>query len=96
MKKLKFLPPTLRESKRYLLINAPQKKVEKAILNFIGILGWSKAGPQFIKANSHLILSVERKSLDDTRTALELAGINVLGVSGTINKLKQKFLKPKA
>ena len=94
-KRLKVLSPTAREGKRYLLVKAIQKKIEKALLNFYGIWGWAKAGPLFIKANSHLIISVERSFLDPTRTALELAGISVLGVSGTINKLKHKFLKPK-
>ena len=93
MGKLKVLPPTSRENKRYLLVKAPQNKVEKTLLKFYGEWGWAKAGPQFVKANSHLIISIERTFQDPTRTALELAGIPVLGISGTINKLKQKFLK---
>ncbi len=92
-KKLKVLPPTRRENKRYLLVSAPQKKLEKVLLDFYGTWGWAKAGPQFIKANSHLIISVERSFLEPTRTALDLEDIKVLGISGTINKLKQKFLK---
>lgn len=93
IKKLKVLPPTSRENKRYLLVQASQKDVEKTLLKFYGEWGWAKAGPLFIKAKTHLIISVERTFLEPTRTGLGLANISVLGVSGTINKLKSKFLK---
>jgi len=92
-RKLKILPPTLRENKRYLLVKSPQIKVEKVLLRFYGEWGWAKAGPQFIKSGNHLIISIERSFLDSTKSALELANISVLGVSGTINKLKKKFQK---
>ena len=91
--KLKVLPPTSRENKRYLLVKSTQKDVEKALLKFYGEWGWAKAGPLFIKAKTHLIISVERTFLEPTRTALDLANIKIFGASGTINRLKQKFLK---
>ena len=94
--KLKVLPPTMREAKRYLLVNVKNPdKLKKALMDFFGVWGWAKAGPQFIKQADYTLVSVERSFQDPTRTALELAGISVLGVSGTINKLKQKFLKGK-
>lgn len=92
-KKLKILPPTLRGNKRYLLVKSPQTKVEKTLMKFYGEWGWAKASPQFIKANTHLIISIERVFLDPTRIALDLSNIKVLGISGTINKLKSKFLR---
>lgn len=93
IKKLKVLPPTSRENKRYLLVNASKKDIEKALIKFYGEWGWAKAGPIFIKEKTYMILSVERTFLDPTRTALDLANISILGASGTINKLKQKFSK---
>jgi len=94
--KLKVLPSTMRENKRYLLINTKnQDKIKKAILEFLGVFGWAKAGPLLIPQENNTILSIERSSLDQVRTALELAGLKCLGVSGTINKLKEKFGKGK-
>jgi len=90
--KLKPLPPTLREKKRYLLLKGDKKKVEKAILDFLGVLGYAKAGPLFISQNNYLILSVAHNMLEEVRTALSLEGISPIGVSGTIAKLKAKFL----
>ena len=83
----------MRENKRYLLVKAPQKKIEKALMRFIGELGWAKANPMFISSESQMIVSINHHSLDDVRAGLELSGIHCLGVSGTINKLKEKFQK---
>lgn len=99
MQKLKILPPTMRENKRYLLLKTvDKKKVEKSILNFIGALGWAKTSPHFIEdktveAKGLIILSINHDHLDEIRTALELSGIHCLRVSGTIKTLKAKFLK---
>lgn len=87
--KLRVIPATMRENRRYLLLNKnDKKKVEKAVLDFIGQLGWAKAGPQFIESKKGLILSINAKTLDEVRASLELANIHVVKVSGTINKLK--------
>ena len=84
----------MRENRRYLLLNTNnKKKVEKAILDFVGLLGWAKAGPQFIEQKGEFILSINHDSLDNIRVALEMSGIKCLGVSGTIKKLKEKFVK---
>ena len=93
MEKLKILPSTMRENRRYLLLKADSKKVEKALMKFVGELGWAKANPIFVPADRHLILSISHLMLDDVRSGLELSGIKVLGVSGTIDSLKSKFLK---
>jgi len=104
--KLKMLPSTMRERKRYLLLKSPrsgkqggkpagglQKKVETAILKYIGELGYAKAGPQFIFKGKHLILSISHEVLNDVRAALAMKKIECLGVSGTIEALMEKFGK---
>ena len=93
MEKLKILPPTQRDNRRYILLSINnKKKIEKAILDYIGVLGWAKAAPQFIEEKNGPVLAINHDSLDNVRAALELAGINCLGVSGTIKKLKDKFM----
>ncbi|MBU1136707.1 MAG: hypothetical protein ABIG37_03690 [Nanoarchaeota archaeon] len=86
-KKEKALKPSLRENKRYLLLEKSNKKeVEKAILDYIGILGYAKASPQFIGNN---ILAINRKETDKIRASLNLAGILVKRVSGSLKKIKR-------
>lgn len=93
MEKLKIILSTMRENRRYLLMKAERKKVERSLLRFLGELGWAKANPIFVPAENHIILSISHIMLDDVRAGLELSGIRVIGVSGTINKLKEKFLR---
>jgi len=94
IKKMKIIPPTMRERKRYLLLKKTnEKKVEKAILRYVGELGYAKANPQFISKQTYLILSISHDMLNDIRTSLALSNINVLGVSGTIEALMEKFGK---
>lgn len=85
-KKEKKLKPSMREKKRYLLLGkASKEKVEKAVLDYIGILGYGKAGVKWIKEN---ILAVNRKQVDKVKSSLLLAGIAVRRVSGTLKSLK--------
>ena len=93
MERLKIIPSTMRENKRYILVKAPQKKIEKALMRFLGELGWAKANPMLISSGSQMILSINHDSLDDVRAGLELSGVHCIGVSGTIKKLKENFLK---
>jgi len=55
---MKSLKPSMKENKRYILLNGNFSKedAEKAILRYIGILGYSKASPVFVSKN---ILSVK-------------------------------------
>jgi RNase P/RNase MRP subunit POP5 len=90
-KKEAKLKPSIRERKRYLLLGKVKKgEVEKAILNYVGILGYGKAAPVWVK-NS--ILAVNRKESDIVKAALLLADIKVRKVSGTLKGLKSKTLK---
>ena len=64
--------------------------IEKTILDYVGILGWAKAEPIFVKqSGDNIILAVERKSLNDIRAAFELSkdGMKIIRVSGTIKGL---------
>ena len=80
----KKLKPSMRENKRYLLAEASKEQVEQAILDFIGVLGYAKAGAMFPSAG---ILAVNREALDSVRASLVLAGIKIKRVSGTIKGL---------
>ena len=108
-KKIKMMP-TLREKRHYLVLKAETKKqiddkkikeiINKAILRFIGILGYANAGPLFVEIKNHnkktyVILSVTTKYVDHVKAAIALISkpfITCVGVSGTIKKSK-RFLK---
>ena len=80
----KKLKPSFREHKRYLRISGKKPEIEKAILDFIGIFGYSKAGIMFIKPG---ILAVNRESVNYIKASLNFAGIRVSKVSGTLKGL---------
>lgn len=85
-KKEKSLKPSMRENKRYLLVEAGKEEVEKAILDYVGILSYSKAAPVFISGN---VLAVNRSEVDKIKAGLLLAGISVKRVSGTLKGLRR-------
>ena len=90
---MKALKPSHRENKRYLLLagkDADKKTVEQTILDFIGILGYAKASPVFIKHESKTILAVNRKALNNIRAAFLASDkdISIAKVSGGIGKVK--------
>lgn len=90
---MKALKPSHREHKRYLLIsgkNANKKDIEEAILKFIGILGYAKASPQFVKnIGAKVVLAINRQALDPVRASFVLSGLDIKvdRVSGMINHL---------
>ena len=85
-KREKSLKPSLRENKRYLLLegNISKEEAEKAILDYIGILGFSKAGVMWVGN----ILAVNREQVNEVKAGLLLAGIKVRKVSGTLKGLR--------
>jgi RNase P/RNase MRP subunit POP5 len=90
---MKSLKPSMRENKRYLLIEGRElkKNVEKAILDFIGVLGMSKAGLDWIKDNENsAIISVNREAVDSVRASLCVwpKKMEVKKVSGTLKSLR--------
>lgn len=92
---MKPLKPSMRENKRYLLVEGKElrKNVEKAILDFIGVLGMSKAGLEWIKTGENsAIISVNREAVDSVRASLAVwpKKMEVKRVSGTLRGLREK------
>ena len=89
IKNMKALIPSHREKKRYLLLRGKNLKeeVQKAIKDFVGILGLSEASPRWVKKD---ILSINRKSLDKIKASFAIHNkkIEVLKISGTLKGLK--------
>lgn len=91
---MKSLKPSMRENKRYLLITGKElrKNVEKAILDFIGVLGYSKVGLEWIKIGENsAVISVNREAVDNVRASLAVwpKKMEVKKVSGTLRGLKE-------
>ncbi len=105
---MKPLLPTLKEKKRYLVFEViaekiDKEKVEKLIdeqcIKFMGENGYSKAGIMVLKETwrkNKGIMKVNTKYLDEVKMSLGLVKgnqvVNVIGVSGTLNKAKEKFM----
>ena len=86
------LKPSARIKRRYLLLEVLNKKeVEQIILEYIGVLGWAKADPKFLrhKKTGKTVLAIARQSLVDVRAAFEISKgkIKILRVSGTLKGL---------
>ena len=89
---MKPLKPSAREKNRYLLIQGKNLKenVEKAVLDFIGVLGMSKASLRWIKSQkSSAVISVARESLNHVRASFVVwpEKIEIVKVSGSIKGL---------
>jgi len=89
IKKLK-LKPSARDKRRYFLTSASNEKMEAAILEYIGVLGFAKSA--YIKVNTKnfpkmTVGSCLTKSLNDIRASLAFAGIKITNVSGTLKAL---------
>jgi len=91
-KKLK-LKPSAREKRRYFLVSEENnEKIEQAILDYVGILGFAKSSYMLVeKLNGKIIGSCLRQSLNDVRVALGMVGIKIERVSGTLKSLKRKL-----
>ena len=86
---MKPLKPSMREKKRYLLVRGKNlnQNIEKAILEFIGVLGMSKTGLNWIKSEKDLaVISVNREMVDSVRASLCVwpEKIRVEKISGTL------------
>ena len=89
-KRLK-LKPAHRENRRYLVINCDlNEKVEKAILEYLGVLGFAKSGYMFVKKKgSKIVGSCVREELEKVKAAFVMTGISVGKVSGTLKGLEK-------
>jgi len=102
-RKLRMLS-TLREKRHYLVLTSGEScedDIKKAILDFIGTLGYAKAGVFFVEQDKvndkhfYFIVSVVTKHVDEVKAAIALMKkprVRCIGVSGTIKKAKEKFL----
>jgi len=89
---MKPLKPSAREKNRYLLIRGKMldENVNKAILDFIGVLGMSKTGLRWIKSEKKsAVISVNRASLNHVRASFAVwpEKIEISKVSGTLKGL---------
>lgn len=89
---MKSLKPSMREKKRYLSVTGHVQDIEKAILEFIGILGMSKTGLVWISSGKNsAIIGVNRESLNHVRASFAVwpKEIKVTRVSGTLKGLRK-------
>lgn len=85
----------MREKKRYLLVKGknPKENIEKAIRDFIGVLGMSKVGLGWIKTGKDsAVISVNREMIDNVRASLCVwpEKMTVEKISGTLKGLSRK------
>ena len=88
-KRLK-LKPSARDKRRYFLVGAANAKVEAAILEYVGVLGFAKSAYMKVNSKGHkgkTVGSCLTKSLIEVRAALAFAGIRIEKVSGTLKSL---------
>ena len=91
---MKALKPSMREKKRYLLVEGInlKKDIPAAIKNFVGSSGLSEVGLGWIKSDEiSAIISINRESIGKVRASLVIwpNKIEVLKVSGTLKGLKK-------
>ena len=91
---MKPLKPSHRERKRYLLVkgrDVSKNNIEKIILEFIGVLGYAKAGISFVKINkASVIIAVNRETVDKIRTSFLMSkkDLNIVKISGSVKNVK--------
>jgi RNase P/RNase MRP subunit POP5 len=90
---MKALKPSMREKKRYLLVEGRElrKNIEKSIINFIGVLGMSRTGLEFIKEDRNsAIICINREMINSVRAAICVwpKKMEVRKVSGTLRGLR--------
>ena len=83
------IKPSEKINRRYILFEGSKKDVESTVLDYLGILGWAKASPMFVKSK---VLAIDRKAIEDVRAAFAITKkkIKILKVSGTIKGLSKK------
>jgi RNase P/RNase MRP subunit POP5 len=86
------LKSSARTSNRYLLLKGNKVEIEKAILDYVGILGWARANPVWVYKTKGKVMAVNRKEIDNIKAAFAVCvdKIEVLNVSGTLKGLFNK------
>lgn len=110
---IKPVLPSLREKKRYIVFEIKaekplrfeevEKELKQKMLQFLGELGYAKAGVIMMDywENNQGIVRTDTKNVDNVKTALALVKnigdseviIKTIGVSGILKKAKSKFIK---
>ena len=83
------LKPSTRDKRRYFIVDATNERVEKVILEYVGVLGFAKSAymPVKVEGISKTVGSCLVGSLEEVRAGLGLSGIKIEKVSGTIKGL---------
>jgi len=95
---MKPLKPSMKDNKRYLLVRGKSLKqnIEAAILDFVGVLGFSKCGLSWVKSNADsAIICINREMVDSVRASLVIwpEKMEVTKVSGTLRGLGKKCIR---
>lgn len=91
---MKSLKPSARENKRYLKVRGRNLKqnIEKAILEFVGVLGLSECGLSFVECkNDSAVICANREAVNKIRASLCVfpEKMEVVKVSGTLRGLSR-------
>ena len=83
------LKPSARDKRRYFLVSGGgNEKIEKAILDYVGVLGFAKSAYMFVKkAKGRVVGSCLRQELNNVRAGLGFRGMKIDKVSGTLKGL---------
>ncbi len=92
------LKASARDNRRYFIVSSldvgdvSNERIERAILDYIGVLGLAKSAYMFVKKKNEkkLVGSCLRESLNDVRASLAFYGMKIDRVSGTIKGLNLK------
>nr|AQS34734.1 hypothetical protein [uncultured archaeon] len=88
---MKALKPSMKENKRYLLVRGKSvNEIEKAILDFVGVLGLGKCRLSFISSKKdEVVICVNREAVDSVRASICVwpNKMEVVKVSGTLKGL---------
>jgi RNase P/RNase MRP subunit POP5 len=92
---MKALKPSMKENKRYLLVKGKNLKqnIEKAIFDFIGVLGMSKTGMSWIKSDANsAVICLNREAVNSVRASLAVwpEKMEIVKISGTLKSLGKK------
>jgi RNase P/RNase MRP subunit POP5 len=83
------LPSSLKERRHYIVLKkTDESKIKNILMQYLGILNFAKAGPKIINLDNKTLISIERDFVNAAKTALALSKIDVIKVTGTINKAK--------
>jgi RNase P/RNase MRP subunit POP5 len=83
------LPSTLREKRHYIIIKRTDEfRIKNALMDYLGIINYAKAGPKVIHLQEKTAISLERDFVNIAKTALIMSKIPVIKVTGTIKKAR--------